>query len=234
MDIETDRYQKIKKMAREDLDEQEGFSASPDRIAIYSLNLSLMISQLNVGDYFEEILNRSHENDGSLVRRWLGLGVSELLTTDMYLQKIRKMRGEVKEIRANSCEFVLRAFDTIHALMDAQAMYFGKEEQEEVDNYIERARKNDIREKECMEMYKGFFFKICMSTNIFSPELMLDKDHELIKLRLHHHRAESLRISSVRLALELDERLSKSDGSYTGLVGFLKSVEKQVQESRNG
>ena len=207
MEINAGTYKRIREIARKDLEKEEGFYPNPESIAIYSLNMGEMLSKMNIGDYFQRIFNNRAEEDGSLVRRWIGLSTSELLTVDKYLRKIRELRNKIKGVLINTNEDVLRAFDTIAALMDAQNMEYDDEGKEETENLIDRARKNDMREDELTIMSMKLFYKICMGTNVYAQEIMLDRDHELIKLRIEHHKREVSRIEGIRLAIELDGKL---------------------------
>ena len=205
-------YKIIKELAKKDIELNEMFIvASDENIIVYALNtMSMVKSSGFVHDpMFWETIEYAKKYNESLFRRALSLTVSELLTTDNYLQRLYKKRTAIKGDKINTSSGITNALNVIDVFMEAQGMAFERETKKEVKQIRKDAQNLELSREDIITLQEKIQKELCSQIHLHPKELLLPPDDPLIQQRKEHMCVNSKRRDSLEFAINLDKKIER-------------------------
>lgn len=210
-------YKKIRWVAYRDLAMSPHYSDIRDSVAVYAVNVKRYLdeymspSQVPHGARKIEAwaIEAATERVPDLIRRSLGLTISELLSVDDHVVIVAKCRKKINCVNTYDCESVIKTLDVIELYAKAQDLHKDNHFSRWVHTWRTRASSDNLA-----IIHINVFFKIevlhqCYNLNLVRQDVIIDDSpvtQQLRKLRLNFMENESFHRQKKEHLLNLDRQ----------------------------
>ena len=174
-------YREVRKVAYHDVRTYLKSETYDGSIPVYASNLMRLICATDTSSDSVRLMCQPANMSQQALRKYFAFTVAELLSVDEHTLNVAVMRSKINRHPISTGGDVIKAIDVIKALTHAQGYEFDTDSKEYLDRLCD-ADSTDI----CTDYTAVRIQDIAYNFSISHHELMLDCDHDLIKMRVEH------------------------------------------------